>query len=178
MEIVQINNLVYDINEEIIDILLKDRNTGKNIIFATSNYSKKGYKETNDIRVEFLKYRSRALIRARIDKSKEEQRIRSKEKAEEIRTKRASLPRLDWMIEQGLVNIGDRLCVISHPSEMATIIDGKNVEYNGEIMSLNAFGSKVTGWQHVRSYGMIRPVNNTKTLNEIREERMKELEMI
>lgn len=104
--------------------------------------------------------------------------IKDEEEAEEIRTKRASLPRLDWMIEQGLVNIGDKLCVISHPNEIETIIDGKNVEYNGEIMSLNAFGSKVTGWQHVRSYGMIRPVNDTKTLNEIREERMKELEMI
>lgn len=82
MEIVQINNLVYNIDDEIIKILLKDKNTGKNIIFATSNYSKKGYYETDEIKVEFLKYRSRALIRARIDKSKEEQRIRSKEKAE------------------------------------------------------------------------------------------------
>lgn len=82
MKIIQINNLVYDINDEVIDVLLKDRNTKKNIIFATANYAKRGYKETDEIRIDFLKNRSRALIRARIDKSKEEQRIRSKEKAE------------------------------------------------------------------------------------------------
>lgn len=82
MVITQINNLAYDIDDEIIEILLKDRNTNKNIIFATSNYAKRGYEETNEIRLEFLKNRKRALIRSRIDKSKEEQRIRSKEKAE------------------------------------------------------------------------------------------------
>lgn len=82
MKIVQTNDLVYDINDEIVELLLKDRNTNKNIIFATTNYAKRGYKETDQIRIEFLKNKSRALIRARIDKSKEEQRIRSKEKAE------------------------------------------------------------------------------------------------
>lgn len=82
MEIVQTNDLVYDINDEIVKLLLKDRNTNKNIIFATTNYSKKGHKETDPIRIEFLKNKSKALIRARIDKSKEEQKIRSKEKAE------------------------------------------------------------------------------------------------
>lgn len=82
MEIVQTNDLVYDIHDEIVELLLKDRNTNENIIFATTNYSKRGYRETDQIRIEFLKNKSRALIRARIDKSKEEQRIRSKEKAE------------------------------------------------------------------------------------------------
>lgn len=82
MKITQINELIYDINDEIIEILLKDRNTNKNIIFATDNYSKKGFEETTEIRIEFLQNRKRALIRSRIDKSKEEQRIRSKEKAE------------------------------------------------------------------------------------------------
>ena len=82
MEITQTNDLIYNIDDEIIELLLKDKNTNKNIIFATNNYAKKGYKETTEIRIEFLKNRKRALIRARIDKSKEEQRIRSKEKAE------------------------------------------------------------------------------------------------
>lgn len=82
MNIVQKNNLVYSISDEILEILLKDKNTNKNIIFATSNYAKRGYTETSQILIDFLKNKSRALIRARIDKSKEEQRIRSKEKAE------------------------------------------------------------------------------------------------
>ena len=82
MEIIQTNDLIYDIDDEIIELLLKDKNTNKNIIFATDNYIKRGYKETSEIRIEFLKNKKRALIRARIDKSKEEQRIRSKDKAE------------------------------------------------------------------------------------------------
>ena len=82
MEITQTNDLIYNIDDEIIELLLKDKNTNKNIIFATDNYAKRGYKETTEVKLEFLKNRKRALIRVRIDKSKEEQRIRSKEKAE------------------------------------------------------------------------------------------------
>lgn len=82
MEIIQTDNLIYDINDEIIELLLKDKNTNKNIIFATTNYVKRGYNETAEIKIEFLKNRKRALIRARIDKSEEEQKVRSKEKAE------------------------------------------------------------------------------------------------
>ena len=76
------NDIIYDIDDEIIELLLKDKNTNKNIIFATKNYAKRGYNETAEIKLEFLKNKKRALIRARINKSKEEQRIRSKEKAE------------------------------------------------------------------------------------------------
>ena len=76
VEITQTNDLIYDIDDEIIELLLKDKNTNKNIIFATTNYAKRGYNETTEIKIEFLKNRKRALIRARIDKSKEEQRIR------------------------------------------------------------------------------------------------------
>lgn len=67
------------------------------------------------------------------------------EEAEEIWTKRAPLPKLDWMLVQGLVNVGERICVISHPNEVATIVDGKHVEYKGETMSFNVYGCKVTG---------------------------------
>lgn len=82
MEIVQVGNLAYEVSDEVLELLLKDRNTSRNIIFATDNYAKRGYRETDEIRIEYLKNRSRALIRARIDKSKEEQRTRAKEKAE------------------------------------------------------------------------------------------------
>lgn len=104
--------------------------------------------------------------------------VKDEEEAEEIRIKRTSLPKLDWMIEQGLVNIGDRLCVISHPNEVATIIDGKHVEYNGETMSMNVFGCKVTGWSAIQSYSLMRLVDSKKTLSEMREDKMRELGMI
>ena len=99
--------------------------------------------------------------------------------AEEIRTKRSytALPKLDWLINKGVINIGDEVYVINHPSETATIIDAKNVKYDGIVMSLNAFGCKVTGWTAIQSYAMMKIVGGTKTLSELREEKMKELEM-
>lgn len=104
--------------------------------------------------------------------------IKDEEVAEEIRTKRTSLPKLDWMIEQGIVSVGDKICIISHPSEVATIIDGRHVEYKGETMSMNVFGCKVTGWTAIQSYALMRRVNDKKTLSELREDKMRELGMI
>ena len=88
--------------------------------------------------------------------------IKDEEEAEEIRIRRTSLPKLDWMIEQGLIKPGDKICVISPPNEVATIIDGKHVKYKGETMSMNAFGCKVTGWSTIRSYTFMRLVDSKK----------------
>lgn len=99
--------------------------------------------------------------------------------AVEIRTKRkfTALPKLDWLIKQGIVKIGDEIYVINHQNDTAILVDEKNVNYNGNIMSLNAFGCKVTGWKAIQSYAMMKIVGCSKTLAELREERMKELGM-
>lgn len=106
--------------------------------------------------------------------------MKDEEEAEEIRTNKShtNLPKLDWMIKQGLIKPGDKICVISHPKETATIIDGKHVEYKGETMSANVFGCKVTGWKAIQIYSLMRLVDNNKTLGEMREEKMRELGMI
>lgn len=66
----------------ILEILLLDRTTKKNLIFATNNYSNKGYHEKSYITVNDLTYSKRSLIRPRIEKSKVEQKKRSKDMAE------------------------------------------------------------------------------------------------
>lgn len=106
--------------------------------------------------------------------------VKDDEEAEEIRTKRthATLPKFDWMIEQGLLKIGDQIHVISHPEECATVIDAKNVYYKGEIMSMNAFSCKVTGWTSIQSYALMKIKGSDKTLSELRYNRMLELGMI
>ena len=106
--------------------------------------------------------------------------IKDEEEAEEIRTKRSytSLPKLDWMINQGIIKIGDKICVISHPSEVATIVDANYVEYKGELMAAHKFGCLVTGWKAIQIYSTMRLVDSKKTLGELREEKMKELGMI
>lgn len=110
MEIIQVNEIVYDIPDEVIEILLKDRNTNKNIIFATSNYKNGGHRKTDEIIIDFLKNRKKALIRARVNKSKEEQKIRSKEKAEVftpswVCNKQNNLIDNAWFNEEDVFNV-------------------------------------------------------------------------
>lgn len=59
---------------DILNVLLKDRTTGKNIIWATDNY---GFSPDKEIKIENLH-----LIKPRLEKSKEEQQKRTKGKAE------------------------------------------------------------------------------------------------
>ena len=71
----------FDINQDILAILLMDRTTKKNIIWGTNNYIKKGYHEKNQIFPNNVIGRYNP-IKPRIDKSKKEQAKRSKDMAE------------------------------------------------------------------------------------------------
>lgn len=71
-------------NPKILDILLFDHTTKKNIIWATDNYKRKGkpyYKEMQ-ILPELITKKNSNLIKPRVDKSKTEQSKRSKDNAE------------------------------------------------------------------------------------------------
>lgn len=70
-----------DENLEILDILLCDRTTKKNIVWATNNYDKRGYKEQDNIKSNFL-IGKRNPIKPRVEKSKAEQTKRIKAMAE------------------------------------------------------------------------------------------------
>lgn len=106
--------------------------------------------------------------------------IKEEEEAEEGRTKRVmtQLPRMDWVIEQGIVNIGDEVYIINHPDEVAVIKNAESVEYKGELMSFNQFGCKITGWKAIQIYAYMKKVGEKDTLAELREEKMHELGMI
>lgn len=106
--------------------------------------------------------------------------IKDEEEAEEIRMKKnhTSLPKLDWMIEQGILKAGDKICVISNPNEVATIVDGNHVEYKGQLMAAHKFGTTVTGWKAIQIYSTMRLANGKKTLGQLREEKMRELGII
>lgn len=57
------------------------------------------------------------------------------------------------------------------PDKIATNVDRKHVKYKDEIMSLNVFGCKITGWSAIQSYAMTRRADDTKTLSELRDEK-------
>ena len=106
--------------------------------------------------------------------------IKKDEEAEEIRTRKSpeKLPKMNWMIEQGLISIGDRICVISHPSEEAVLLDYSHVEYNGQKMKILEYAKLITGWKTIPTYRVIRIVGQKETLAELREKRMIKLGMI
>lgn len=102
------------------------------------------------------------------------------EDEDEATTKRKStqLPKMDWLIDQGIINIGDEVYLINHPEEIATVIDAKNVEYKGNKMSFNQYGCELTGWKAIQIYAFMKKIGGIKTLAKLREEKMEELGML
>lgn len=77
-------NDLLKIDPELLAILLKDKTTGNNIIWATDNYSKYGfsYSAEKEIKIELITSRHGGIIKPRIEKSKTEQQQRVHQKAE------------------------------------------------------------------------------------------------
>ena len=77
------NNLL-DISAELLDILLKDRTTGANILWATDHYEALGYlyKSDKQILPALITGANGEVIKPRIKKTKEEQQARIRGKAE------------------------------------------------------------------------------------------------
>ena len=91
---------------------------------------------------------------------------------------KTTLPKMDWLIEKGIINIGDEVYLINHPEEIAIIADSKNVEYKGKKMSFNQFGCELTGWKAIQIYAFMKKVGGNKTLAKLREKKMEELGML
>ena len=87
MDINQIDvkeNVIRAIDPKILAILLKDKTTRKNIIWATDDYISlgEGYAFSDEITIDAITGDNGNVIRPRTEKSKEEQSLRSREKAE------------------------------------------------------------------------------------------------
>jgi len=80
-----------------------------------------------------------------------------------------TLPKMDKLIELGLIKKGDTIYLTIKPNEsIATLIDEKYVNYNGKKMTLNEWGCKVTGWKSIRIYAYITILGETETLHQKR----------
>lgn len=75
---------MFKLNHNTLNLLLKDRTTQKNIIFATNDYKQLDDKYTADseITIENLYYNNERIIIPRLQKSKHDQKQRTKKKAE------------------------------------------------------------------------------------------------
>lgn len=84
---------------------------------------------------------------------------------------RRTLPRIDSMLEWGVVKEGDVLKAKNHDST-AILIKNGNVQVNGEEKSIQQWLREVTGWPSVETYAFTEHVEKGKTLSEIRREYM------
>ena len=77
-------NNILNIDPIVLSILLIDRTTNKNIIWATDNYKNKGigYGENQTIEINLITGKNGNIIKPRIEKNKKEQQARAREKAE------------------------------------------------------------------------------------------------
>ena len=75
-------NSVMELDSELLTILLQDKNSGKNIIWATEDYSRYGFGKADEIYVRSITGANGNIIRPRTEKTKKEQQTRIKDKAE------------------------------------------------------------------------------------------------
>lgn len=77
-------NSIYNVDVNLLTILLTDRTTGKNILWATNMYESHGtnYSASSNITIDQITGRNGQVIKPRIRKSKQEQNKRIKDKAE------------------------------------------------------------------------------------------------
>ena len=77
-------NYIYKLDNELLEILLKDRSSKKNIIWATDNYAHKGfgYQFSDEITIMAITGHKGGVVKPRTEKSKKEQADRIRDKAE------------------------------------------------------------------------------------------------
>lgn len=81
----------------------------------------------------------------------------------------ASLPKMDKLIEFGLIKKGEKIYLTPNPEEsIAILLDEKHVEFNGEKITLNEWGCRVTGWKSIRIYAYVAIVGEIETLHQKR----------
>jgi len=86
-------------------------------------------------------------------------------------TVRRSLPKIDAMLEWGVVKAGDIIVAKGRNAE-ATLLKNGSVKVEGKEMSLLAWLKEVFGWSNIATYDFSVLKHNGKTLTQIREEYM------
>lgn len=78
------DNKINTIDKDILSILLKDRSTDRNIIWATDDYAFRGenFQSCDEIKIDSITGENSNVIKQRTEKTKEEQADRIKQKAE------------------------------------------------------------------------------------------------
>ena len=87
---------------------------------------------------------------------------------------RTYLPRMDKLFEWGLIKKDDTVEIKNFENSEAKVNDSRSVVYQGETMTYNQWGEKVTRWSAVNIYEWTLIKGDTRTLDQLRKEKMKE----
>lgn len=83
---------------------------------------------------------------------------------------RARLMKTGEMVERGLLPVGTTLTIRDRPDSAASVVDGKRVEFRGEVISFNDWGCRATGWTAIQIYKWA-VLPDGRLLEALREER-------
>ena len=90
-------------------------------------------------------------------------------------TKRRNLPRIDAMLEWGVVEPGDTI-IAKNRGDRATLLANGNVSVDGEEMAMHKWLAGVFGWSSIETYAFSVHEPTGKSLSEIRQEYMERQE--
>ncbi len=90
--------------------------------------------------------------------------------------KRTNLPRMPKLFEWGILKRGDKLSVKNHDNSEAEVLDARGIKFKEEKLTYNQWGQKVTGWSSICIYEWAIHEGSGKTLNELRMEKMEQIE--
>ena len=80
-----------------------------------------------------------------------------------------ALPKMNKLIEYGIVNVGDELYITTATTDSkAVLVDASYVEYNGEKIKINDWVCNVTGWKSANIYRYTAVVGEDETLHQKR----------
>ena len=166
-----VNGMDYDMFTKVVlnkignlRIYYKDKNSGR----QNTSISLAEYPNFNNY--ANIVERETAIANLLIDEILERPKVdMSKIQANPLKKSEDALPKMDELMAAGIVKKGDVLYITVKPeSSQATLIDSKYVNYNGEDMTLNDWGCKVTGWKSIRIYAYAAIVGEIETLHQKR----------
>ena len=95
--------------------------------------------------------------------------INQSDEPKKSRKSPTKLPKIDELIDAGIISIGDKLYITLYPDDsIATLVSPTKVDYKGKTMSTNQWGQTVTGWKTIQIYKFACVLGETETLAEKR----------
>ncbi|WP_078427484.1 hypothetical protein [Alkalihalobacterium alkalinitrilicum] len=103
----------------------------------------------------------------------ENHKVRKSTNSMSTNTPKQFLPRMNKLFDWGLLRAGDEIIIKNFEDSSAIALNEKEVEYQGKTMSYNQWGQTVTSWSSINIYEWTIPVGQTKTLHDLRLEKMR-----